>query len=101
MGFGRHYPIWNKVTACIYNSCKNYGVKDTGETQIYVGSSAKNSHFFCKHIITQRSKYIEEYGQCKIFTFSVDDIIIKQMIFEEDAKGRAGILRKTNTNKFE
>ena len=96
MGFGRHYPIWNKVTACIYNSCKNYGVKDTGETEIYVGSSKKNSHLFCTHLITQRSKYIEEWGQCKVFNFSLDGVILKQMIFEEDAKGKAGELRKTN-----
>ena len=30
----RTYPIWNKITACIYNSSKSYGVKDTGENEI-------------------------------------------------------------------
>jgi hypothetical protein len=96
MGYGRHYPIWNKVTACIYNSIKSYGVKDTGETEIYVGSSAKNSHFFCKHLITQRDKHIDKWGECKVFTFSVDDIVIKQMVFKTDKKGRAEELVKTN-----
>ena len=30
--FGRHYPIWNKVTACIYKNgergAKSYGVRE-------------------------------------------------------------------------
>ena len=35
------YPIWNKVTNCTYQGDKSYGNKETGEVNIYVGSSAK------------------------------------------------------------
>jgi len=45
----RQYPIWNIITACIYNSAKSYGVKNTGEVEIRAGTSSKNSHVFLKH----------------------------------------------------
>lgn len=63
----RSYPIWNKVTACIYNSSKCYGVKDTGEVAIYIGSSARNSHEFVRHVTTRRV-----HGEYTKFTFGVD-----------------------------
>jgi|TARA_B110000259_G_C13958015_1_gene379529 hypothetical protein len=97
MGFGRQYPIFNKITACIYKGKKDYGVKDTGETEIYVGSSAKNSTLFMTHRVTKRDKYIEEYGHCIVFTFFADKLCIKQMVFLENDKGKAGNLVKTNT----
>ena len=45
----RSYPIWNKVTACIYGSNKSYGVKADGQVDGVVGTSAKNSHDFVSH----------------------------------------------------
>ena len=48
--FGRQYPIWNKVTACIYKSSKSYGVKNTGEVEVRIGTSRSNSH----HFVTQQ-----------------------------------------------
>ena len=50
----RSYPIWNIVTACIYNGSKSYGVKETGEVEVRVGTSASNSHTFLTHTTTHR-----------------------------------------------
>ena len=50
----RQYPIYNKVTACIYKSDKSYGVRETGEVEVLVGTSSKNSHHFVKHSTTHR-----------------------------------------------
>ena len=50
----RSYPIWNIVTACIYNGSKSYGVKETGEVEARVGTSASNSHTFLRHTTTHR-----------------------------------------------
>ena len=55
----RQYPIWNIITACIYKSGKSYGVKNTCEVEIRVGTSSKNSHTFLKHRVTHRE---EEQG---------------------------------------
>ena len=27
------YPIWNRITACIYKGGKSYGVRETGEVE--------------------------------------------------------------------
>ena len=50
----KQYPIWNIITACIYNSSKSYGVKNTGDVEIRVGTSSRNSHTFLKHSTTHR-----------------------------------------------
>ena len=92
----RNYPIWNKVTACIYNSIKSWGVKDTGEVEVLIGSSAKNSHTFLNTLITQKNKETK-FGYCKVFTYSVDDVIIKKAYFDIDAKGNASELLKIET----
>ncbi len=84
----RSYPIWNKVTACIYKSFTGWGTKNTGEVEILVGSSAKNSHHFLDHKITRREK--EWRGQDVIvFSFSVDGKVIKRTIFSKDKRGNA------------
>lgn len=69
----RAYPIWNEIKSCIYSSRKSYGVKDTGEVQIKVGTSARNSHDFVTHCVTKRT-----IGDYTIFTFSVDGEIFKR-----------------------
>ena len=48
------YPIWNKITACIYKAPKSYGVKNDGTNEILVGTSARNSHSFINTRITHR-----------------------------------------------
>lgn len=93
---GRSHPIWNNVTACKYNSNKSYGISDTGEVQILVGSSASNSHEFVKHVTTRRFFNHEKYGRVCVFKFSVDGVVLKIMIFK-DNKGKAGKHLKTIT----
>ena len=48
------YPIWNKITACIYKAPKSYGVKNDGTNEILVGTSARNSHSFINTRVTHR-----------------------------------------------
>ena len=75
----RQYPIWNIITACIYNSCKSYGVKETGEVEVRVGTSSKNSHLFLKHCTTHRQ---HENGD-KEFRFYVDGQLIKRAVLHK------------------
>ena len=72
----RQYPIWNIITACIYNSSKSYGVKNTGEVEVRVGTSSQNSHTFLKHSTTHREN---ENGD-KEFRFYVDGQLIKRAV---------------------
>ncbi len=85
-----NYPIWVDVTSCIYNSGKSYGIKDTGEQKILVGSSAKNSHTLAEIITTKR---INMETNEVIFTLSVDGVIVKKATFSEK-KGLAKELIK-------
>tara|TARA_R100001132_G_C3265717_1_gene88675 strand:- start:991 stop:1308 length:318 start_codon:yes stop_codon:yes gene_type:complete len=89
----KSYPIWHKITACIYKNFTGYGVKDTGETTICVGSSAKNSHEFLTTCITKR---IKEYKGEKVmvFSYSVDNVVLKRAIFNINKKGNADELIK-------
>ena len=48
------YPIWLDVFSCIYKSSKSYGIRREGKTNIYVGTSLKNSHHFGEIVITHR-----------------------------------------------
>jgi|TARA_R110000772_G_scaffold93604_2_gene191093 hypothetical protein len=50
----KSYPIWNKITACIYKSSKCYGVKDDGTNEILIGTSKSNSHEFVKTRVTHK-----------------------------------------------
>mgnify|MGYP003115820762 FL=1 len=81
----RSYPIWNKVTACIYGSSKSYGVKADGQVDVVVGTSAKNSHDFVSHKTTHR---LHDNGD-REYRFFVDGVCVK-----------AAILPKS-TNKLE
>tara|TARA_R100001594_G_scaffold102211_1_gene136766 strand:+ start:262 stop:567 length:306 start_codon:yes stop_codon:yes gene_type:complete len=91
----RSYPIWNKITACTYQSGKSYGVKETGVNSILVGSSPNNSFEFLETIITKRLRFYKD-ELCVVFSFSVDDVIIKKMIFSNN-NGKAGKFIKTIT----
>ena len=93
---GRSHAIWNTVTACKYNSNKSYGISNTGEVKINVGSSASNSHEFLKHVTTRTFYHHDKYGPVCVFKFSVDGVVLKEMIFT-DNKGKAGKLLKTRT----
>lgn len=63
----RSYPIWNDVTACIYNSGKSWGAIDTAEVGVKVGTSGRNSNDFVRHVTWKRQR-----GPYTIFKFGVD-----------------------------
>ena len=72
------YPIWNKITACIYKAPKSYGVKKEGTNEILVGTSAKNSHSFINTRITHRKT---EAGT-RTYHLYLDDKLIKTAILK-------------------
>ena len=72
----RQYPIWNQVTACIYQSNKSYGVKETGDVEIRVGTSASNSHLFLRHSTTHR---ILENGN-REYRFYIDGVCVRKAV---------------------
>ena len=78
----RSYPIWNDVTACIYNGSKSYGVRDEGIVNIKVGTSAIYSFDFIKHRTTRRmlTKDLIE------FRFYVNDKLLKRSQFNNKTK---------------
>ena len=76
------YPIWNKITACIYKAGKSYGVKDTGEVEVCVGTSSSNSHAFVKHATTHREL---ENGD-RSFHFYVDGDCVKKALLRKGKK---------------
>ena len=76
----RSYPIWNKVQACIYKSPKNWGAERHSEVEVFVGTSARNSHPFLAHKTTRR-----DLGDGRVeFRFYVDNVLIKQAILNGD-----------------
>ena len=86
----RSYPIWVDVEACIYQSSKSYGARDTNTQTILVGSSRKNSHELCK-IVNYKRTYEEYHGHKNVVVFKtkIDGITVKEIIFS-DNKGKAG-----------
>jgi len=77
----RSYPIWNKITACIYGSDKSYGVKQTGAVEVLVGSSASNSHKFVSHSVTHR----QHVNGDREFRFYVDGVCVKRAMLRKGA----------------
>ena len=49
-----NYPIWNIVTSCIYKANKSYGVRETWEVEVRIGTGQNNSFEFVKHYTTHR-----------------------------------------------
>jgi hypothetical protein len=94
MGFGGQYPIWVDVTSCIYNGKKSYGVKTTGDSTIYVGSSSSNSNEFLRTCVTKRECTDAKGNPIFKFAFSVDGIVIKEAHYVNN-KGKAGDYIKT------
>ena len=77
------YPIWNEVKNCTYQGNKSYGNKETGEVNIYVGSSSNNSEHFVKTLITKRTIFYKG-KEVFVFKFSVDDVVLKIALFEKN-----------------
>jgi len=90
----RQYPIWNIITACIYKNgtpsdhhsgSKSYGVKDTGEVEVRVGTSSSNSHTFLKHTTTHRQL---ENGD-REYRFYIDGELFKRALLP---KGKSDLV---------
>ena len=77
----RSYPIWNRITACIYKGGKSYGVRETGEVEILVGTSASNSHLFVKHCVTHR----ELEDGSREYRFYLDGVVLKRAVLPKGA----------------
>lgn len=76
----RQYPIWNKVTACIYKSSKSYGVKEKGEVDVFIGTSKNNSHRFLFHKTTHK---VLENGD-REYRFYLDGKLLKRAVVTRD-----------------
>ena len=90
----RSYPIYTKITACNYKSSKSFGSKNTSQQNIFVGTSASNSHELAEIVTTKR-----EEGNNVIFKFSVDGIVLKEVIMCNKTKEiieKHNYLKKTN-----
>lgn len=84
----RSYPIWCTATNCDYKTDKSFGWKDNGLQTYNIGSSSRNSKEFLKTNITRRRKYDTKKEQYYwIFSFSIDDVILKQSYWT-DKEGR-------------
>ena len=77
----RAYPIWNDVTACVYKGEKSYGVKETGNVEVLIGTSASNSHTFLKHSTTHRQL---DNGD-REYRFYIDGEVIKRALLKKGA----------------
>ena len=86
----RQYPIYNIVTACIYKNgmptdwhkgSKSYGVKETGDVEVRVGTSSRNSHTFLKHSTTHR---LLDNGD-REYRFYIDGKIVKRAVLKKGA----------------
>ena len=52
----KSYPIWNRITACIYKGSKCYGVQNDGLNEILIGTSKSNSHEFVRTSNSQETR---------------------------------------------
>jgi hypothetical protein len=96
------YPIWIDVTACIYNSSKSYGAKNTNTQRILVGSGPKNSELHCEIITTKRFKEHPKYGSVIVFMTSINNKILNISVFENTKKNTAGkfLYKKDHTKRL-
>ena len=77
----KSYPIWNIITACIYKGSKSYGVKETGDVEVRIGTSASNSHTFLKHSTTHRQL---DNGD-REYRFYIDGKCIRRALLKKGA----------------
>ena len=75
------YPIWNKIEACIYKSGKSYGVKNDGQNEILIGTSASNSHSFVKTRVTHK----KHDDGTRTYHFYLDGKLIKKATLKNKA----------------
>lgn len=93
----RQYPIYNEVTACIYNSDKSWGAVNSCEVDVKVGSSKSNSNIFIKHRTTRSRQWSDKYDcYIYIFRFSVNEKVIAYQIYDEIKGKPANLLKEGN-----
>ena len=79
----RQYPIWNTISSCIYkNSNKSYGVRNHSTIDTYIGSSSTHSY---KFVTIKQTRRTLKNGFIS-FRLYVDDIIVKEAIFDDKSK---------------
>ena len=93
-----NYSIWHDVKACHYKSNKSYGGISESKEIIYIGSSATYSEEHCRILTTKRNYQDKKYGDCHIFSTSIDGIILKQSIWS--IKERKVVKIKTKLSKL-
>tara|TARA_Y100000768_G_scaffold385567_1_gene371945 strand:- start:2604 stop:2879 length:276 start_codon:yes stop_codon:yes gene_type:complete len=76
---GKSYPIWNKITACIYKSNKSYGVRERGEVEVRIGTSSSNSYHFLNHRTTHK---VLENGD-REYRFYVNDVLVRRALLRK------------------
>ena len=68
------YPIWNKITACIYKGSKCFGIRNDGLNEILIGTSKNNSHEFVKTRVTHK----KHDDGTRTYHLYLDDKLIKK-----------------------
>tara|TARA_R110001592_G_scaffold307355_1_gene581153 strand:+ start:80 stop:304 length:225 start_codon:yes stop_codon:yes gene_type:complete len=65
----------------VYKGAKSYGVKNTGDVEVLIGTSASNSHTFLKHSTTHRQL---DNGD-REYRFYIDGEVIKRALLKKGA----------------
>ena len=76
----RSYPIWLDISNSGYATDKSHGVKEKETTNIFVGTSAKNSHFL---LSTEIECHNYKDGT-KTYLFFIDGVLIKRAELNAD-----------------
>ncbi len=76
----RQYPIWKKISNGSYATDKSHGVRDKEVTNIFVGTSAKNSHFL---LSTEIECHNYKDGT-KEYLYFIDGVLIKRAVLNTD-----------------
>ena len=76
----RSYPIWLDIFNSGYATDKSHGVKEKENTKIFVGTSAKNSHFF---LSTEIECHNHKDGT-KTYLFFIDGVLVKSANLNPD-----------------
>ena len=80
----KQFNIYNRVHAPDYanTGAKSYGTNSFTTTEVVVGTSSKNSHDFLNH----ETKVIDNDDGTKRFEFWVDNMLIKEAVYDIKSK---------------
>ena len=79
----KQYSIWNKTSSNAYkNSDKSHGANDFTQTDVLIGTSSRNSHFFISH---ETRVFTDDDGN-KTFKFLIDGVEVKQAYLKKGKK---------------